>query len=221
MAGRKFVLRFPIFALRRNANDYFCIKPQFPRPYQDSLLIPLFTSEAKAIQYKDFQHEQCDLARFVDPKAFRPFLLELSKLRTLLAFDLIPVPGGKLRAKHVFPANVVMKKYMPEPGDFIWNYPVYVIGTPDGFEYARAEREGKPYDCLMVYTDLDLIQRDIAKLSPGGAPVALQNAKMFAELLRGMPDIGVILFDPPAVRQGEARFGMLRDEVLKLIRDRG
>jgi hypothetical protein len=213
----EFAIRFPLFALKRDG-QYAGYHLPHPETGRTGAGVLVFTTEANVVRYLSRTGTQAQVCEFDRVAVFRKFLRSLPDPDTLILFDVLPDGQGNLHTHRVYPAGVVLERFLPDPG-WGWGYPLYALRHRDGIGWAcimGAVTGGEVKKLLVVFTDEDLADRAVAAASQPLVAEPIPGAKEFARFIRGQADVAWVAFDPPDPRRGGAlvRWVYLRDTLL-------
>jgi hypothetical protein len=214
VSSQDFSIRYPLFALKRDS-DYVAYDLSLARPKGAGFGIPVFTTEVNVVTFLTHTGTQARIKRFDRVSVFRHFLRSIRDGGPVVLFDLLPDRKGNLHTDHVYPAAVVLERFLPEAA-WVWGYPVYVLEYRDGFACVQAAHGGTPLKMLVVFTDWDLADRAVASAAEHLVAVPVADREAFARLVRGLAaDVGGAVFDPPDPRRGgTAKTALLRRQLL-------
>jgi hypothetical protein len=217
--GWRFSITYPVFVLQRESGDYVGsdAAPGVRTEGGSGLGIPVFTTEARALEFLLYTEAEDRVVSFDRVAAFRRFLRSLRDEGTLVLFDPVPGGDGVLYADHAYPAAVVLERFLPQ---IVWglSYPVYVLRRGGGFASIGGFHGGTFVELLPVFTDSDLADRAAAAARKPTAAEPIPDAAAFARLVRALPPSARgVAFDPPT--GGVANVVIFREELLAKLED--
>lgn len=209
-----FSINYPLFALK-TGSSYVGYDLSSTQPKRPGYGIPVFTTEVNVVAYLSHTKMQARIVRLDRSGVFRQLLRAIRDAGTFILFDPLPDARGNLRSDQVYPAAVVLERFLPEPG-FGWDYPVYVLGLGKGYACVTGEHAGQVTKWLVVFTDSDLAERAVEAATDHVIAVPVPDREAFARIVRSLgPDGGGVVFDPPDPRRGgSVRSAMLRPRLL-------
>jgi hypothetical protein len=217
--AHEFSLVYPLFAVQRGTGYVaFDLGAASGSP-RAGMGVPVFTSEADARQFIERDIAGGEVKRFENAKEFRKFLRGIRDAGICVLFDLLPNDKGDLHTERVFPAAVVLERFMPEPG-FGWSYPVYYLAVDEGFACVDgASDDGQVAKLAAFFTDADLANRAIAAWGDKLVRREISSNQEFAAWLKSCePSIAGVAFDPPPASPGnKAKHCVWRDTLLETL----
>jgi hypothetical protein len=214
VSAAEFSIRYPLFALKRGGRDYIALELRLATPEGHGLAIPVFTTESKAAKYLGCLPEAGQIQVFDREFVFRMFLRGFRDTEHLIAFDPEHRGEGRTRFGRVYPAAVVEERFLSE--SWGWVYPMYAMYGWGGYHCLTARHKGVPMKAVVVLTDADLADREVAVNSAAGlVAVPIESREEFARFLRALPaDVGGVLFDPPTDKGDWNVRGTVREQLI-------
>ena len=214
MIASELTLAYPLFALKRDAN-YVGYDFRAGQPPVSVFGIPVFTTDGNVVKFLTATGIQAQIKAFDRVGLFRRFLRSLRDSNKIVMFDPLPDGRGNMHSARVYPAAVVLERFLPEP-TWGWDYPVYVLGIAGGFACINGDVRGNASKMLVVFTDSDLADRAVTAAHESVAAVPVESSEAFAHLIRDLsPDVGGAAFDPPDPgRGGVVKTAVLREQLL-------
>ncbi len=222
--SRGFSVAYPLFALRRPDGEYVGFGPHGNRSEAGpGFGYAVFTNEADAGRFlRDFERRSRSRGIRLEPfdrfAVFRGFLRSLRDSEACILFDPAHRQDGVLYADHVYPAAVVLERFLPQVA-WGWSYPVHVLRAAGPGITLHTTEGHRPEDnmrvpILPVFTDADLADRALALASPGAMVLAVPDSETFARLIRTLPAGFAVVFDHEPARGPVGKIVLNRDDLL-------